>query len=189
MYHKWQLTPHTMGLIRSVLSAFMGAIFFHDTSARLCLLCMHSPLHLAQRAALTQRGHSQSPSSAAQLRRCCCRSLAWRPGHWCQGAAHCLECSVLCGHPSGYEAGVPVWTQHSVKMEEGSCHPCKCNAKPCPLHQPQEVWYYRSAPNTGVELFTLPFPTQEAYRSPSNHRFYQGGVSDPSACRYRLDPE
>lgn len=132
---------------------------------------MHTPPHPAHLAVLTQRGHSQSPSSAAQLRCCCCQSLAWRPGHWCQGAAHCPECSVLCGHPSGSEAGVPVWTQCSAKRGKGSCHlldPQKCRAL-LPTNQTQHIYLgrcYKSAllelPNIGLAFFTLYLPTQEA---------------------------
>ena len=76
------------------------------------------PPHPTCLAALTRKDRSQSPSSAAQLRCCCCQSPVWRPGHWSLGAARYLGCSVLCGRPSGSEAGVPVWILCSVKAQQ-----------------------------------------------------------------------
>lgn len=76
------------------------------------------PPHPTCLAALTRKDHSRSPSSAAQLRCCCCQSLVWRPGRWSLAAAHYLGCSALCGRPSGSEAGVPVWTLCSAKAQQ-----------------------------------------------------------------------
>lgn len=142
----------------------------------------HNSRHLAQLAALTQRDHSQSPSSVARLRRCCCQSLVWKPGRWCQGAAHCLECSVLYGHPSGYEAGVPVWTQCSAKMDKDCCHLCHKNAEHWtpPVRPRKSGKVLQICPQywCGTPL-TLNFPTQGASMVAPQTTYFNKGWTWP----------
>lgn len=95
-----------------------------ETAGGLCLVCMCTPQCPAHLAGLTQRDHSQSPSSAARPRCCCCQSQAWRPGRWSLRAAHCLGCLVLYGRPLGSEAGGPVWIQCSAKTQQEEGETC-----------------------------------------------------------------